>query len=117
MGFMRAMFYFWKADDCDIKCLDHMLITVGKSYGLRGVVRQLEFGGSRYFIVIEGWDFHVDRYMSFLELSQSAVGTVTRVRKVPVPFYSNMRFPDRFIFVLGKRDADKTVAAARKRKQ
>ena len=103
MGFRRAMFYFNKTDDVTVKCLEHMLVSVGKSNGLRGVVRQLEFGGSRYFIAVEGWDYHVDRYLSFLELSQAGLGTFHRVRKIDVASYSGMRFPDRFIYVSAKR--------------
>ncbi len=102
MGYKRAMFYFRQHDGVDIACLEHMLTTVGKSYGLRGVVRQLQFEGDAYFVVIEGWDYHVDRYLLFLDLSQAGLGVHYRIRKINVSAYSDMKFPDRFIFVRAK---------------
>ncbi len=107
MGFKRAMLYYYKNDDVDVTCLQHMLLSVGKANGLRGVVRQLEFGGNRYFVVIEGWDYHVDRFLTFLDLSQAGLGTYNRVRKVAVPSFGDMRFPDRFIYVRAKRDCER----------
>ncbi len=102
MGFKRSMLYFTQAAGVDIACLEHMLTAVGKSYGLRGVVRQLQIEGKVFFVVAEGWDYHVDRYLTFLKLSQAALGTYDRVRKINVSSYNDMRFPDRFIFVRAK---------------
>ena len=110
MGFRRATFYVSQAAGVSVSCLEHMLTVVGRSCDLRGIVRQLEFGGDQYFVVVEGWDYHVDRYITFVEISHAALGTVRRVRRIELEQMGDMRLRDKFVFIAAKkRDSEPLV--------
>ena len=102
MGFMRATFYLKKAAGASLSCLEHMLTVVGRSCDLRGIVRQLDFEGDEFFVVLEGWDYHVDRYIAFVEISHAALGSIRRVRRIALSL-GDMRLRDKFSFVRAKK--------------
>ncbi len=103
MGFRRATFYLDKDAATSVENLEHILTRVGKSFDLRGIVRQQKFEGSQFYVAVEGWDYHVDRFIKFIETGYAAIGSIYRIRRVSLKSLSEMRIPDRFVLVEAKR--------------
>ncbi len=84
-------------DDEMCEDLFHRLVVrVGKGCGLRGIGRQLEHRGDRYYFVVEGYDYQVRDYISFFRTGQPVFGDLSYVRSTYVNSISEWKLPDGF---------------------
>ncbi len=81
----------------------NIVVRVGKSLGLRGIARQLEYHGDMYYVMVEGYDFQVREYVQFFKTGYDAIGQISRVRTTPIPTIADMKLPPGFWCVQAPR--------------
>ncbi len=70
-----------------------IVVKVGKGCGLRGIARQLEHRGDRYYFLVEGYDYQVRDYVAFFRTGSPAFGDILHVRTTYVNSVSDWKLP------------------------
>ncbi len=94
--FRRTTFFVILDDYMSEELFHRMVVKVGKGCGLRGIARQLEYRGDRYYFLVEGYDYQVREYVAFFRTGSPAFGDVSRIRNTYVTSISEWKLPDGF---------------------
>ncbi len=96
LSHIRTTFHLVLDDEMPEDAFAHIVVRVGKSLGLRGIARELQFEGRNYYILVEGYDYQTADYVKFFRIGNDAIGKVSLVKNTPLASVSDMRLPDGF---------------------
>ncbi len=92
----RTTFRLLIDDDMVEEVFSNIVVRVGKSLGLRGIARQLEYRGDMYYVMVEGYDYQTREYVQFFKTGYDAIGEISRVRNYSLPTIGDMKLPRGF---------------------